>query len=306
MTTYIVTGGAGYIGSEVVARLMGERKAGDTVMVIDNLRYGGDALRRHYDKDGFLMLKHDLGYGWPDALLRDNRNSDTVLLHLAGIVGEAACKEDQDAAARINLGLFSHPLPKVPRYIFVSSCSVYGPGENMDYDAHPQPCGDYATSKRYGELHALAHGGYVIRPATVVGLSMRQRFDTPLNNVALCAALDEKFSLYGPTHFHPYVVIDELVDYLVRAMNPVSSPPRISNVCTANVTKQEIHDVFPDATEIVTDTPRGFSYSIVPHPLPNNRSNDVFVAAQSVRDAIRDGFVYDPKSHRHTNVGWSR
>ncbi len=304
MTNYIVTGGAGYIGSEVVARLMKKRAADDTVIVIDSLLYGGDALRTYYGKPGFRMVLHDLGFGWPEEFL--NRGPDTIILHAAGIVGEAACKERREEAERINHGLFGYELPKVSRYIFVSSCSVYGPGEDLSAEeSHPRPRGDYAIAKRYGELHALAHGGYVIRPATVVGLSARQRFDTPLNNVALCAANKEKFPLFGgPDQLHPYVTMTELVDELVTAMRPESPPPRISDVCTANIDKKTIAEWFPDATEIVSETTRGFSYSVRP-----GRTGDwlrVHDAAVSIAHAIVEGFIREPNSHVHTNVGWAK
>jgi UDP-glucose 4-epimerase len=179
-STVIVTGGAGFIGSELV-RQLAER--GERVVIIDNLVNG----KRENVAD---VLS-------PDVMLQvsDVRDSDAVVAHLreARIVYHLAClgvrhsvhspHENHDVNATATLKLLAAARQAdVPRFVYVSSSEVYGGVESTPIlgdaisEDHPAfPCTVYGGSKLAGESYTRAYFrtyGYptvVIRPFNTYG-----------------------------------------------------------------------------------------------------------------------------------------
>jgi UDP-glucose 4-epimerase len=179
-STVIVTGGAGFIGSELV-RQLAER--GERVVIIDNLVNG----KRENVAD---VLS-------PDVMLQvsDVRDSDAVVAHLreARIVYHLAClgvrhsvhspHENHDVNATATLKLLAAARQAdVPRFVYVSSSEVYGGveftpilGDAISEDHPAFPCTVYGGSKLAGESYTRAYFrtyGYptvVIRPFNTYG-----------------------------------------------------------------------------------------------------------------------------------------
>ena len=93
----LVTGGAGYIGSVLVRILL---KKGYQVIVMDSLKFGGDALYDVSQHSNFEFIKGDI---------RNEKDIDKVLTkkidaiaHLAAIVGDPACSKFSDEAQEVN------------------------------------------------------------------------------------------------------------------------------------------------------------------------------------------------------------
>lgn len=122
----LVTGGAGYIGSALVAALL---HRGDQVTVIDDLWFGGEQLLPYLGFGSFRLLKRDICAN--DALLNVLDDVDCVV-HLAAIVGFPACdKAGRDYVWRLNVETTERvyraaALAGVNRLIFASSYSNYG------------------------------------------------------------------------------------------------------------------------------------------------------------------------------------
>ena len=179
-STVIVTGGAGFIGSELV-RQLAER--GERVVIIDNLVNG-----KRENVANVLS---------PDVRLQvsDVRDSDAVVAHLreARIVYHLAClgvrhsvhspHENHDVNATATLKLLAAARQAdVPRFVYVSSSEVYGGVESTPIlgdaisEDHPAfPCTVYGGSKLAGESYTRAYFrtyGYptvVIRPFNTYG-----------------------------------------------------------------------------------------------------------------------------------------
>ena len=179
-STVIVTGGAGFIGSELVRQLAAR---GERVVIIDNLVNG----KRENVAD---VLSRDV-----TLQVVDVRDGDAVIPHLreARIVFHLAClgvrhsvhspHENHDVNATATLTLLAAARhADVPRFVYVSSSEVYGGVESTPIhgdaisEDHPAfPCTVYGGSKLAGESYTRAYFrtyGYptvVIRPFNTYG-----------------------------------------------------------------------------------------------------------------------------------------
>src|SRR5438445_12817002 len=128
--TVLVLGGAGYLGSVMVRRLL---RGGFNVRVLDALLFGHSSLDEFKPNPNFELVRGDIrNLG---AVERSMTGCQAVI-HLAGIVGDAACDEQKSLALEVN----STATPTlaqaarqcgVHRFIFASSCSVYGASDSL-------------------------------------------------------------------------------------------------------------------------------------------------------------------------------
>ncbi len=145
----LVTGGAGFIGSHLVDRLVKEKHE---IVVLDNLSTGSlDHIRKHIDENNITFL-----YG-------DIRNYDIVqeavaetdcIAHLAGIVSVPYSIQNPALTKQVNvdgtLNLLNAAVNKgTEDFIFASTCATYGEARSMPItEEHPtQPLSPYAHSK---------------------------------------------------------------------------------------------------------------------------------------------------------------
>ena len=199
----LVTGGAGYVGSRVVAHLLSQ---GHRVRVLDRLLYGAEAMLPLTAMPSFELQIGDVRDR--DSMLRAMRGMEAVI-HLAGIVGEAACNVDTQFSWSINHGAVANLLEAaseagIGRLIFVSTCSNYGvaePNAAVDEDAPLNPISDYARAKVLAEGEVLRVNGIstvtVLRLGTICGLSGRMRFDLLVNEMAREAVLGRPIDIFA-------------------------------------------------------------------------------------------------------------
>ena len=150
---YLVTGGAGFIGSHIVRRLVGE---GESVRVVDNLSTGQSA-RLQDVRDSIEFVEGDLA---------DERVSDEVVggidyvLHQAAVpsvqrsVGDPIGTNRSNVTATLNL-LDSCRKGGVRRLVYAASSSAYGDTEVLPKveEMSPNPLSPYALQKLVGERY---------------------------------------------------------------------------------------------------------------------------------------------------------
>lgn len=156
MATYLVTGGAGFIGSNLVHELI---RRGEHVRVLDNFSTG----RREnlLSLDGKIdVIEGDLGE--PAAVKKAVHGTD-VILHHAALPSVARSIEDPIATHAANVTgtlklLVAARASKVKRVVFASSSSVYGDSPILPTEEgmRPEPKSPYAASKLAGEGYCLA------------------------------------------------------------------------------------------------------------------------------------------------------
>jgi nucleoside-diphosphate-sugar epimerase len=182
----LLLGGAGYLGSVLVRELLA---AGRCVRVLDSFMFGEqslDEVRSHPHCELVRGDVRDIG-----MVVRCMNGCDAVI-HLAAIVGDSACDENEQLAGEVNRAA-TRMLTEVAldcgvrRFLFASSCSVYGASESFaDETAAVNPLSMYAEMKTESERILLGSRSArfaptILRLSTLFGLSPRMRFDLVVN-----------------------------------------------------------------------------------------------------------------------------
>jgi nucleoside-diphosphate-sugar epimerase len=182
----LVLGGAGYLGSVLVRQLL---DAGRRVRVLDSFMFGEqslDEVKAHPNCELVRGDVRDIG-----VVVRCMNGCDAVI-HLAAIVGDSACEENEQLAVEVNRAA-TRMLTDVAvecgvgRFIFASSCSVYGASDSfVDEQSVVNPLSMYSGMKLDSEQILLrakspTFAPTILRLGTLFGLSPRMRFDLVVN-----------------------------------------------------------------------------------------------------------------------------
>jgi nucleoside-diphosphate-sugar epimerase len=226
----LVTGGAGYVGAELVDELVG---AGHEVRALDVLLHGQEDVAARLDSLGVPLLRADIRDA--DTRRRAVEGVDAVV-HLAAIVGDPACARDPELSNAVNVegtrGLVADAQAAgVERLIFASTCSNYGrmadPTIPIDETGELRPVSLYAEQKVAMERALLGgdHDGLAatcLRFATVYGVGQRMRFDLTVNEFTRDLWAGRKLDVFGETFWRPYVHVRDAA----RAVALVLASPR--------------------------------------------------------------------------------
>jgi nucleoside-diphosphate-sugar epimerase len=292
----MVTGGAGYVGSNLVPKLL---DAGYEVSVLDLYLYG-DSLFKQYANDSRLReVKGDLRD--PAAVAKALTGCDAVI-HLACISNDPSFDLDPELGKSINYDCF-RPLVKaskaagVGRFIYASSSSVYGikNDPNVTEELSLQPLTDYSKYKAMCEevLESEREKGFVgvtIRPATVCGYAPRLRLDLTVNILTNLAVSNGKITVFGGEQLRPNLHVEDMTDLYLRLLEAHDSAVdgKVWNAGYDNLKVREIADMVRERV--------GKNVEIVVTPSDDHRSYHVssekirrelgFKAERSVSDAI--------------------
>jgi nucleoside-diphosphate-sugar epimerase len=227
--TVLVVGGAGYIGSALVARLLNSTHY--NVRVLDNLLYGGESVLSFFNfRERFSFVKGDIRSMDLNPVLKDV----DLVVNLAALVGEPVCKKFPTEAKEINLDAnirlaTTCEQNNVQRFIFSSTCSNYGlqnSDKPVDEEGELQPISLYAETKVKSEKILLANQKKmkfsILRLATAYGLSSRIRFDLLLHEFIRDAWKKRKISLYGGESWRPLVHVDDIARAIIMCLESKS------------------------------------------------------------------------------------
>jgi nucleoside-diphosphate-sugar epimerase len=208
----LVTGGAGYVGSVVVAELLSR---GYRVRVLDALLHGSTpSLLQSWGNPHFEFIHGDVRDSAARAAAVQGANA---VVHLAAIVGDPACTREPELASEVNLNgtkalLADAEHAGVERFVFASTCSNYGRMSNngfADESFELAPVSLYAETKVAAEEEVLspsrALAATCLRFATVFGTSPRMRFDLTVNEFTRDLAVGEELVVFGEQFWRPYV-----------------------------------------------------------------------------------------------------
>ncbi len=214
----LVTGGAGYVGSALVPKLL---DAGHGVTVLDLYLYGDEALESVRGHSKLREVKGDLR---DSAVVADALTGCDAVIHLACISNDPSYDLDPDLGKSINFDAF-RPLIRaskdagVSRFIYASSSSVYGIKDEPEVteDLPLEPLTDYSKFKALCEkvLEEEREPGFVtctIRPSTVCGYAPRQRLDVIVNILTNHAVNRGRIRVFGGSQKRPNIHIDDMVD----------------------------------------------------------------------------------------------
>ncbi len=219
----LVVGGAGYIGSLLVRSLLSK---GYHVRLLDNLVYGDAAIRDLIGTSRFELLVGDCRN--IQAVSRAMTDVNSVV-HLAAIVGDPACDLDHKTTLEINYAAtrMMAEVAKghgIQRFLFASSCSVYGATEMfVDETSATVPVSLYGQTKIDSEKTLLAVGcdsfaPTILRFATVFGHSYRPRFDLVVNLLTAKARQERVITIFNGEQWRPFIHVRDVVRALVSAL----------------------------------------------------------------------------------------
>lgn len=219
----LIVGGAGYIGTHVVDVLL---QAKYKVRVLDRLMYNRETIKDFEKNPNFEFVEGD---ATDISKLVTAMSGVNTVVHLAGLVGDPACAVDKDFTRHTNV--ISTRMVKdvalsagVSRFIFASSCSVYGASDEVVSESSSlNPVSLYAVTKIDSEkelLNTLRDDFHVtvLRFATVFGHSRRPRFDLVGNLFSAQAFNDGVLTVVGPNQWRPFVHCRDLAKAIEKVI----------------------------------------------------------------------------------------
>jgi len=220
----IVTGGAGYVGSVLVPKLLAR---GHHVKVIDLYIFGEHVLDSVKDHSHLVQVKGDIR---DQAMLERELAGYDTIIHLACISNDPSFNLDPALGRSINYEAFISLVEiakrrGVHRFIYASSSSVYGVKAQSDVteDLPLEPLTDYSIYKALCEeiLIEQQQPGFttlILRPATVCGYSPRMRLDLTVNILTNHAVNNHKITVFGGRQMRPNIHIEDMTDLYAQSL----------------------------------------------------------------------------------------
>ncbi len=245
-----VVGGAGYLGSVLVPVLI---EHGYEVDVIDLLWFG------NHLPENVKVIKKNLF----DCNEDDFKNYEQIIF-LAGISNDPMAEYDPAKnfiynAALPSYGAYIAKKAGVRRFIYASSCSVYGYTVNEMYNEDdPVTCTyPYGISKLQGERGVMQlkdenFSVISLRKGTICGYSPRMRMDLIVNTMFKFAIAEKKVTVNNPSIWRPILDIRDVCSAYLRAVQVDYSIDGIFNISSGNYTVGQVGDLVVNEVEKLT------------------------------------------------------
>ena len=247
----LVVGGAGYIGTHVVNQLL---LNGYPVRILDRFMYGREPIRDFADKIEVID-----GDATDIQKLTQAMNGASAVVHLAGLVGDPACAVDAEFTRHANI-VTTRMVKEiamsfgVSRFIFASSCSVYGVSDiEVNETSALNPVSLYARTKIDSERELLLCQAddfdvTILRFATVFGHSWCPRFDLVANLFVAQAMMNGSIRVIGPSQWRPFVHVRDLARSVVATLK---ASPSITGGQIFNVGDRRLNLTIGDLGKLV-------------------------------------------------------
>tara|TARA_B100001093_G_scaffold520276_1_gene614165 strand:+ start:3714 stop:4646 length:933 start_codon:yes stop_codon:yes gene_type:complete len=216
----LVTGGAGYIGSVLVPRLLSENYA---VTVLDNFLFNQVTLTESCKNDKFDIIRGDTR---DTSLLKDIIQKFDVIIPLAALVGAPMCDLDKLGAESINKNAIEEIVrltSNEQKILMPVTNSGYGIGEKnkfCDETSPLNPISLYGITKVKAEEAVLSRENSVtFRLATVFGMSSRMRTDLLVNDFVYRAVNDRTLVIFEGHFKRNYIHIQDVANVFIHAIN---------------------------------------------------------------------------------------
>ena len=327
MEHVLVTGGAGYVGSGLLRKLLSEDYY---VTCVDKLMFGGESLLDIWHNKNFTFIKCDVN-DWDsfNKILSDN-NFDAVI-HLAAIVGDPACKMYSDLANKTNWDSSKWLIDKckeigISKFLFASTCSNYGkmddPESYLDEDSKLAPVSLYAELKVKFEQYMLNEmtksDDFVptsLRFSTVYGLSPRMRFDLTVNEFTKDLALDRELVIFGEQFWRPYCHVKDFSNAFITVLKSPTEKVayNVFNVgdTQENYTKKMLVDellksIPHSKIKYVNKNEDPRDYRVNSDKIKRELGFEITMRVpdgiEEVKRMVQEGVIQDPENQRYYNI----
>jgi UDP-glucose 4-epimerase len=253
----LVTGGAGYIGTELVNLLIANPVV-EKVVIYDNLS------RPNYNLFLGLRLQYHHKISFIKGELLDSRALKKVLkgidvvYHLAAKVTTPFANADSHAYEQVNHWgtaelVYAVEESEVKRFIYTSSTGVYGSSKIPAHeDTPPDPQTFYAASKLRGEEHVrrLIKTGkietFLMRCGNVYGYSKSMRFDAVINKFVFEANFNKRITIQGDGKQSRTFIHIEMLAKALNSLLTADLPSDVYNIVDRNLKVIDILDVLKE------------------------------------------------------------
>ncbi|HEX2781201.1 MAG TPA: SDR family oxidoreductase [Gemmatimonadaceae bacterium] len=316
----LVTGGAGYLGSVLVPKLL---VRGHNVRVLDIGYFGVEHLRAM--RPAVDIVRDDVRQVVGDAELLDRVLKDIdVVVHLAAISNDPSAElhptltEEVNFASTRDLALACKA--KGIRFIFSSSCSVYGEADGeQDEDGTTNPLTVYARSKVESDKFLLSIADRSWRPAilrngTLYGFSPRMRFDLVINIFSYTSTLYNELRIFGNgLQWRPFLHVADCARAFIRFVENPNHRHLMCNIAHENLRVVDLIDIFksinPRVVErfIELENPDNRNYHVSTKRMAEEGIRPrvtVAAGAEEIVEAIVTGRIADPEAIFYRNAKW--
>ena len=247
----LITGGAGYLGSILINKLIQARHSKENLSFYDNLIHNNEKFK-DYDKNSHYIDYHKIivldnllyrqvcltdycyqgtfefihGDVRDQTSLKKLINKADIIIPLAAIVGAPACDKDPKLAKQVNYEQIKFILSnttKNQKIIYPNTNSGYGigkPGVPCTEETLLNPISVYGRTKCDAEKALLDSGRAItLRLATVFGVSPRMRLDLLVNDFVYKAITDGYLVLFEKDFIRNYIHIQDVALTFIYMMN---------------------------------------------------------------------------------------
>ncbi|MCP8305321.1 MAG: SDR family NAD(P)-dependent oxidoreductase [archaeon] len=243
----LVTGGAGFIGSHLVDRLIEE---GFEVMVLDNFSSGRVGnIARHLKSERFKLVKGDIRNR---SILREYLSSVDAIVHLAALISVEESVENPFETYDVNstgtFNLLDEAVRKgVKKFVYASSTAIYGDENPLPLkEDHPLkgPISPYAASKASAECYCRAlcksRGleTIILRYFNVYGPRQESNpYSGVIAKFVKNCLNNEPLTIYGDgNQTRDFIHVDDVVEATMLALER-DVLDEVFNVCTGRPTR---------------------------------------------------------------------
>lgn len=319
MRKVLIIGGAGYVGSQLVMKLLNENYM---VQVLDTFWYG-DRYLKSLKHPNLTLTQGDMRNF---SLVNEVMKGCSDVIHLACISNDPSFDLNPELGKSINLDCFE-PIVKsahsngIRRFIYASSSSVYGvkEEEKVTENLSLEPLTDYSKYKAECEKILLENQSenmtaVVVRPATVCGVSPRQRLDLVVNILTINALVKNKITIFGGKQFRPNLHISDMCQSYIELLNSPSEKisQKIFNIGGKNHTLTEIaesvREIIGEKVELVHEETNDLrSYRVdsskIQKEIGFTPKFDIKVAISELAEAFGQGQFTNPLTNpMYTNI----
>ena len=216
----LVTGGAGYLGSVLVPKLLSQNYE---VTVLDNFLFNQVTLTDSCKHDKFEIIRGDTR---DTSLLKNIIKRFDVIIPLAALVGAPMCDLDKLGAESINRNAIEEIvkiISKDQKILMPVTNSGYGIGEKdkfCDETSPLNPISFYGITKVKAEEAVLSRENSItFRLATVFGMSSRMRTDLLVNDFVYRAVNDRTLVIFEGHFKRNYIHIQDVANVFIHAIN---------------------------------------------------------------------------------------
>ena len=308
----LITGGAGYIGTTLIPELLVK---GYNVTVYDSLSYEGDILIPYFANPNFKFIKGDILE--KDKLQKALEGKD-VVIHLAALVGYAACERNHNMTQLVNCDATDslvEMLTPNQLLLFGSTGSNYGKvTDGVCTEETPlNPTSLYAETKTYAEEKAMSHGNTIAyRFATAFGSSPRLRLDLLVNELTYLAVTQGYIMVYQPEFMRTFIHVRDLVKSFVFGIeNANKMSGQVYNVGSnkLNYSKRDVCEMIKSKTGCVVtyndfDSDKDHRDYVVSYDKINTLGFDTSLTLEEgIDELIKVYQTLNLKDKRHVNTG---